>query len=313
MNIFTCLLLSNGGHRRVPPIEVKAGKEHMSSVKVWLFEEFLSQEECDQLIKAHEKHLAEYSKQKPIICFDSLDTLRQHLTDLNRQKWADVVDEETFTPGTTCLNQTFSRQLEKWGLKWSFSTAFYPGESKFSTILGKRIEDATRLNETHGGKFQITSYPFDVGYKSHTDCVVSDQIEKRDRYATFLIYLNSLGAEGGGETVFPELDIKVAPREARALTWTSMDYNSAKCEAKSIHHASKVTHPVTKKYVIQRWYYLENFYSLGKRMEEARLPQRPPLTAKVSCDRYDQGGCRMYDEWGPDHLIDYRQQYDKKF
>lgn len=194
-------ILSNGGHRRVPAIEVKAGKEHGSSVKVWLYEEFLSKEECENLIQAHESHLKELLKQKPIICFDSISTLKKNLIDLNREKIAEVVTPNDFTQGTMCLNQTFSRQLEKWGLKWSYSTAFYPGESKFSKIFGKRIEEATMLNETHGGKFQITSYPQDVGYKDHTDCVV-DSKDQRDRYATFLVYLNDLGADGGGETIF---------------------------------------------------------------------------------------------------------------
>jgi hypothetical protein len=36
---------SNGGHRRCPAIEVKSGKDHGSSVKVWLYEEFLSDDE----------------------------------------------------------------------------------------------------------------------------------------------------------------------------------------------------------------------------------------------------------------------------
>lgn len=64
---------------------------------------------------------------KPIICFDSLTTLKKNLIELKREKFADLVTEDDFTEGTLCLNQTFSRQLEKWGLKWSYSTAFYPG------------------------------------------------------------------------------------------------------------------------------------------------------------------------------------------
>lgn len=59
-----CFKFSNGGHRRCPAIEINAGKEHGSSVKVWLYEEFLSKEECQQLIEAHESHLAEMKKQK---------------------------------------------------------------------------------------------------------------------------------------------------------------------------------------------------------------------------------------------------------
>jgi prolyl 4-hydroxylase len=297
---------SNGGHRRVPAIEVTPGKDHRSSVKVWLYEEFLSEEECKQLIEAHESHLKAMLQQKPIVCFDSVDTLKKNLQDLNRHSVAEQVSSSDFVEGTMCMNQTFSRQLEKWGLKWSFSTAFYPGESKFSKIFGKRIEDATMLNETHGGKFQITSYPFDVGYKDHTDCVI-DSNEQRDRYATFLVYLNDLGADKGGETIFSELGIDVKPRKGRALTWNNMNYDTGKCEPKSKHEAAKVKHPVEKKYIIQRWYYYKNFYSLGKRTQEPSLPQRSPNTPKVSCDYYDQGSCRMYDEWNMDHLIEYKR------
>lgn len=118
---------SNGGHRRVPAIEITPANKHDSSVKVWLYEEFLSKEECDNLIKAHESHLSRFKDQRPIVCFDSLSTLKQSLIDLNREKVAELVEEFFFTQGTRCLNQTFSRQLEKWGLKWSFTTAFYPG------------------------------------------------------------------------------------------------------------------------------------------------------------------------------------------
>lgn len=62
-----------------------------------------------------------------------------------------------------CVNATFSSTLKHWGLKWSYSTAFYPGESAFSNILTKRIEDGTALQATHGGKFQITSTDEGIG------------------------------------------------------------------------------------------------------------------------------------------------------
>jgi prolyl 4-hydroxylase len=61
------------------------------------------------------------------------------------------------------MNTTFSSMLKEWGLKWSYSTAFYLGESTFSTILSKRIEEGTELQTTHGGKFQITTTEKGVG------------------------------------------------------------------------------------------------------------------------------------------------------
>ena len=89
-----------------------------------------------------------------------------------------------------------------------------------------------------------------------------------------------------------------------------MNYETGKCEPKSIHEAIKVKHETKKKYIIQRWYYYKNFVSLGKRSQEPTLPARPANTPKVSCDAYDFGSCRMYDEWSMDHVIDYLK--DKK-
>lgn len=240
-------------------------------------------------------------KFRPIICFNSLDALKTHLVNLKREKFAEIVSENDFTEGTLCLNKTFSRQLEKWGLKWSYSTSFYSGETRFSNLLSKRIEDATMLNSSHGGGFQIISYPNRVGQKSQVDCL-TDFNQERDIYASFMIYLNTLDSENGGETVFPELGIDVKPREGRALTWNSMNYKTGKCEPKSVYNAAINKHEVNKKYVIQRWYHYKNFHNLGKRMPESEIPERDEGTPKVSCDNFDS--CTMYDEWNSDHIID---------
>ncbi len=70
--------------------------------------------------------------------------------------------------------------------------------------------------------------------------------------------------------------------EGRALTWNNMNYENGKCEKASLHSAAKVKHLTKKKYIIQRWYYFENFYSLGKRTSEPLVPQRPANTPKVN-------------------------------
>ena len=48
----------------------------------WLFEEFLSHDECVNLIKVHQEHVKKMKEIDPIICFDSIQTLRKHLKDL---------------------------------------------------------------------------------------------------------------------------------------------------------------------------------------------------------------------------------------
>ena len=83
-----------------------------------------------------------------------------------------------------------------------------------------------------------------------------------------------------------------------------MDYKTGKCEDKSKHEEAKIKHLTIKKYIIQRWYYYENFHNSEQRKLEAKLPKRPLNTPKVSCVDYDSGGCRLYDEWNSDHLND---------
>ena len=55
--------------------------------RVFLFNEFLSEAECDGLRRVHDKHVQEMASQ-PLLCFDSLRTLRKHLEEVNRN--ADV-------------------------------------------------------------------------------------------------------------------------------------------------------------------------------------------------------------------------------
>ena len=136
---------SKGGHRRVPAVAITAGKEHKSSVKMWLYEEFFTKEECENLIKVHDDHVRVLSSRKPIICFDSIKTLRKILNELDKSEIAQSVTPNDFIEGTRCINQSLSENLGKWGLKWSFTTAFYLGESKFSKVFSRRIEEVSNF------------------------------------------------------------------------------------------------------------------------------------------------------------------------
>ncbi|KAH3717193.1 prolyl 4-hydroxylase subunit alpha-2-like [Dreissena polymorpha] len=288
--------------RRIPPMELLAQKEHNSSVRVWLFEEFLSNEECEGLIRVHDRHVQELSKDNPILCFDSIATLRKHLKNVKIQI---NVSPRDFTQGTTCVNASFSGQLQDW-LKgnWSYSTAFYPGESRFAAVFEDRVKQATGLMPENGGKFQITSYPTGIGYKSHTDCT-ENVLDERDRVATILVYLDTIEEGGGGETDFPELGIWARPRKGRAIVWNNMSPGGL-CEPLSVHSANKVIKG--RKVILQRWYYYKSFFSLGKRPPEPPLPVRVPNTPRVSCDEYENGSCRWYDEWNFEHLIEYERR-----
>ncbi|XP_052808216.1 uncharacterized protein LOC128237063 [Mya arenaria] len=286
--------------RRIPAMELLPQKPNNSSVKVWLYEEFLSEEECDGLMRVHNKHITEQTADDPLLCFDSISTLRKHL---KHHGIRTPVSPRDFTEGTTCVNASFSSQLKDWFKgNWSYSTAFYPGESRFASIFEQRVLQATGLEPANGGKFQITSYPEGIGYKSHTDCT-EGLTDQRDRIATILVYLDTV--EEGGETDFTELGIWARPRKGRALLWNNMDPDG-KCEPLSVHKANKVLKG--HKYILQRWYYYKSFYSLGKRPPEPPLPARQPGQSRVSCDEYEHGSCRWYDEWNFEHLIEYERQ-----
>lgn len=282
--------------RRIPPVELLPQKETNSSVRVYLFNDFMSEEECDGLKRVHDKHIKDMATH-PLLCFSSIGTLRKHLDDVNSTL---KVSPNDFVEGTRCVNASFSRKLGKWlSGNWSYSTAFYPGESRFSSIFADRVQQAMGLDPQNGGKFQITSYPRGKAYKAHTDCVLEGQ-DQRDRVATVLVYLDDV--PDGGETKFPELDIWVKPRKGRALVWNNMSPEGI-CEPHSLHVASKVNKG--SKYILIRWYYYKSFYSLGKRPPEPPVPHRAQGTPRVSCDDYDNGSCRWYDEWNMDHLMDY--------
>eukprot|EP00794_Sanderia_malayensis_P003012 gene3012-3470_t len=290
--LFPQLITRNG--RTIKFTELSHGNKK-SSVRVYMAEDFLSKQECDGLMRVHLRHVASTAKKSPIVCFADLDTMRKHLDEAG---YKGKTSMEDFTKGTFCVNESFSQKIAP-SFKYSYSTAFYRDESKFAATFEELLESATGLARSHGGKFQITSYEHGVGYKNHTDCVEDNEL--RDRFATVLVYLQDVKV--GGETKFPQLGISVKPKRGRLIVWNNMRPDGS-CDPTSIHNAAKVVDG--RKVIIQRWYYYQNFYSLGKRPPEPELPKRQELQPCVLCDEYVQGSCRWYDEWGYSHLINYR-------
>ena len=132
-----------------------------SSVSVYIVDDFLTKEECNGLAAAHVGHVKKSNAIGPaILCFSGIDSFQKYLDDIKGVSYK--VSRADFTTGTFCLNETFSEQLKK-DFRWSYSTAFYPGESKFSHVFEQRIEKVSGLLRSHGGKFQVTSYEVNVG------------------------------------------------------------------------------------------------------------------------------------------------------
>ena len=73
----------------------------------------------------------------------------------------------TLSLDTRCINDSFSQQLKSlMKSNWSYSTAFFRGETKFASRFAERVAKATGLTDANGGLYQITSYPQGVGEQS---------------------------------------------------------------------------------------------------------------------------------------------------
>lgn len=147
--------------RKLKVQKLTPNKTIKSSVEVYVIDDFLTKEECNGLTSAHVGYVKKSKSIGPsIFCFSSVSSFQKYLDEIPGFSYRASIKD--FTHGTLCLNETFSNQLKK-DFQWSYSTAFYRDESKFSQIYEKRIEQVSGLASNYGGKFQITSYGMNVG------------------------------------------------------------------------------------------------------------------------------------------------------
>lgn len=71
-----------------------------------------------------------------------------------------------------------------------------------------------------------------------------------------------------------------------------------------MHSFIKISYKKLFECITLRYYY-KNFPALGKRAPEPHLPARKPNQPRVTCDEYEQGSCRWYDEWNYEHIVEY--------
>jgi hypothetical protein len=73
--------------------------------RVYTFDDFLSAEECAGLMRVHDQHVQDSSKHDPILCFDSINTLRKHLKEAKKSKLK--VTPKIFTTGMCARIKTY--------------------------------------------------------------------------------------------------------------------------------------------------------------------------------------------------------------
>lgn len=121
-------------------------------------------------------------------------------------------------------------------------------ESKINVLLG--------LQPEHGETSQGQRYAVGQEFKAHHDFFYTDQGYYRSestmggqRTWTAMVFLNE--PEGGGQTFFPEVNLRITPRPGNLFTWNNMDETGAPNRF-TLHQGCPVTAGV--KYIVTKWY-----------------------------------------------------------
>lgn len=104
----------------------------------------------------------------------------------------------------------------------SSGTFFHLNENPFIATLDKRISELMQVPVVNGEGLQILNYQVGGEYKPHFDYFPPELpgsavhiARGGQRVATLITYLNTV--EEGGETILPEIGLKIAPVQGNAL------------------------------------------------------------------------------------------------
>jgi len=96
-----------------------------------------------------------------------------------------------------------------------------PAEDAIFERIHRRIADATGLDLTHAEQLQVSNYGISGHYEPHFDWGRrSPDRPEGMRLATFMLYLADVDL--GGNTVFPNLGVSVAPSARDAIFWHNL-------------------------------------------------------------------------------------------
>jgi prolyl 4-hydroxylase len=138
----------------------------------------------------------------------------------------------------------------------------YHHQDSILTALEKKISLTTGIPKENGENIQLLHYPTGAEYKPHHDYFDPDTLAGKEylktggqRYATFIMYLNT--PEGGGETVFPLLNLKIKAKKGDALLFYNCDFQG-NVDRMTLHGGAPVT--LGEKWIATRWLRLGRFY-----------------------------------------------------
>jgi len=105
-----------------------------------------------------------------------------------------------------------------------------PGGFARAANLSARVarlfsESGMPLTADYIEPLQLVKYAAGEHFGPHHDYHQSSQssVQGEQRAFTVLIFGSTLGADGGGETHFPHLNVRVFPRAGDALAWSNVD------------------------------------------------------------------------------------------
>ena len=200
------------------PLSLDAGDRKVSVLvtvpepQIVLFGDFLSESECDFLVETARPRLQ-----------------RSPTTDM----------------------KTGGNELN--GVRTSDGMFFTRGENPVVTLIEARIARLVAWPVERGEALQVLHYRPGTQYEPHYDyfdpaCEGAPVLLARggQRVATFLMYLRE--PEGGGETIFPDLGLRVAPKRGSALFFS---YDRPHPSTKTLHGGAPVI--AGEKWIATKW------------------------------------------------------------
>jgi prolyl 4-hydroxylase len=113
-------------------------------------------------------------------------------------------------------------RAEQHANRTSSGTFFHLNETPFIASLDQRIAELMQVPVANGEGLQILNYQIGGEYKPHFDYFPPELpgsavhiARGGQRVATLIVYLNTV--EEGGETILPEIGLKIAPVQGNAL------------------------------------------------------------------------------------------------
>jgi prolyl 4-hydroxylase len=129
------------------------------------------------------------------------------------------------------------------------------GEDAEIARIEARLAELMQCPVENGEGLQILRYGIGGEYRPHFDYFSPDLAGSAvhtarggQRIATLIVYLNDVAA--GGATIFPELDIAVAPRRGSAVYFSSVDAAGA-VDPRTLHGGSPVL--AGEKWIMTKW------------------------------------------------------------